>query len=75
MTTNLAVGDRFPDATLPDQNGRPVRLASLTRPSQMDAHLGFSDGYPSSSYSGAASSAHATSSSSASSCSSSRSWP
>lgn len=46
MTTNLVVGDHFPDATLPDQRGHPVRLSSLTHPSQMDQHLGFTDGYP-----------------------------
>ena len=46
MTTHLRVGDSFPDATLPDQRGVPVRLSSLTRPSQIDQHLGFSDGYP-----------------------------
>lgn len=46
MTTNLSVGDTFPDATLPDQRGKSVRLSSLTRPSQMDMHLGLTDGYP-----------------------------
>lgn len=46
MTTNLLVGDTFPDAALPDQRGVPVQLGSLTRPSQMDRHLGFTDGYP-----------------------------
>lgn len=46
MTTHLAIGDTFPDATLPDQRGKPTRLSTLTRPSQMDTHLGFTDGYP-----------------------------
>lgn len=46
MTTNLAVGDTFPDATLPDQRGHPVRLSALTQPGQVDTHLGFTDGYP-----------------------------
>ncbi|MFQ3629125.1 MAG: cold shock domain-containing protein [Cyanobacteriota bacterium] len=46
MTTNLAVGDRFPDVTLLNQDGEPVELASLTQPGLVDHYLGFTDGYP-----------------------------
>jgi peroxiredoxin/cold shock CspA family protein len=46
MTTTLQVGDLFPDIELPDHRGEPVRLSHLTRPSQLDQHLGFTDGYP-----------------------------
>ncbi len=44
--TTLQMGATFPDATLPDQRGQAMRLSSLTRPSQVDMHLGFGDGYP-----------------------------
>lgn len=46
MTTSLGVGDLFPDAVLPDQRGHDIQLSSLMRPSQVDRHLGFADGYP-----------------------------
>lgn len=46
MTTNLQVGDRFPDFELPNHDNELVRLSSLTQPGLMDKHLGFTDGYP-----------------------------
>ena len=45
MTTNLNVGDRFPDVELLDHDNRPTRLSYLTRPSLIDEKLGFADGY------------------------------
>jgi peroxiredoxin/cold shock CspA family protein len=44
--TNLRVGDAFPDFELPDHGGRQRRLSDYTRPSTLDARLGFDDGYP-----------------------------
>ncbi|MCQ3976196.1 MAG: cold-shock protein [Anaerolineae bacterium] len=46
MTTNLNVGDKFPDIELPNQEGKLKRLSRFTQPSQMDQKLGFNDGYP-----------------------------
>ncbi len=46
MTTNLNVGDRFPDIELPNQEKEPIKLSTLTQPSLMDRYLGFNDGYP-----------------------------
>src|ERR671938_345355 len=46
MTTNLHVGDRFPDVELPNHQGQPTRLSRLTRPGLIDQKLGFLDGYP-----------------------------
>lgn len=46
MTTNLQVGDHFPDFELPNHDNELVRLSSLTQPGLMDKHLGFTDGYP-----------------------------
>ncbi len=46
MTTNLNVGDRFPDIELPNQDNEPIKLSTLTQPSLMDRYLGFTDGYP-----------------------------
>jgi cold shock CspA family protein/peroxiredoxin len=46
MTTNLHVGDRFPDIELPNHQHEMTRLSHLTRPSLMDQKLGFGDGYP-----------------------------
>ncbi len=46
MTTNLNVGDRFPDLELPNQDNEPIKLSTLTQPSLMDRYLGFTDGYP-----------------------------
>jgi cold shock CspA family protein/peroxiredoxin len=46
MTTNLRVGDMFPDFELPDHRKRSRRLSEYTRPSPLDEKLGFDDGYP-----------------------------
>ena len=46
MTTNLRVGDVFPDFELPDHRNNPRRLSKFTKPSLMDEKLGFEDGYP-----------------------------
>ena len=46
MTTNLQVGDRFPDVELPDQQNERVTLSRFTRPGLLDERLGFRDGYP-----------------------------
>ena len=46
MTTNLSVGDRFPDAELVNQESDRLRISSLTQPSLTDQYLGFTDGYP-----------------------------
>lgn len=45
MTTNLQVGDRFPDFELPNQD-HEVTQFQFTQPSLMDTKLGFLDGYP-----------------------------
>ncbi|WOB44904.1 hypothetical protein HNI00_18420 [Thermoleptolyngbya oregonensis NK1-22] len=39
------MGDRFPDVTLPNQNGEPITLSSLTQPALVDHYLGFADGF------------------------------
>lgn len=46
MTTNVSIGDRFPDVELPSHEAKPVRLSQLTRPGLLDQKLGFVDGYP-----------------------------
>ena len=46
MTTNLHIGDTFPDFELPDHRNKARRLSEFTRPSLMDEKLGFVDGYP-----------------------------
>src|ERR671939_892639 len=46
MTTNLHIGDTFPDFELPDHRNKTRRLSELTRPSLLDKKLGFVDGYP-----------------------------
>ncbi|HEV8193256.1 MAG TPA: redoxin domain-containing protein [Ktedonobacterales bacterium] len=46
MDASLQIGSIFPDIELPDHEGRTLRLSQLTRPSQLDRHLGFLDGYP-----------------------------
>ncbi len=46
MTTNLKVNDRFPDITLPDHQNELKQLSHFTRPTLLDQHLGFLDGYP-----------------------------
>ena len=46
MTTNLRVGDVFPDFELPDHRKEPRRLSGYIKPSLMDEKFGFTDGYP-----------------------------
>ena len=46
MTTNLQIGDRFPDFELPDHQNEPRRLSQFTKPGLLDQRLGFLDGYP-----------------------------
>jgi peroxiredoxin/cold shock CspA family protein len=46
MTTNLQVNDQFPDIALPNQQNELTRLSHFTKPSLLDQHLGFLDGYP-----------------------------
>src|SRR3954452_2555101 len=46
MTTNLQVNDQFPDIALPDHQNQLTRLTHFTKPSLLDTHLGFLDGYP-----------------------------
>lgn len=46
MTTNLRVNDQFPDAALPNHQNELTRLSYFTKPSLLDKHLGFLDGYP-----------------------------
>lgn len=46
MTTNLHVGDQFPDITLPNQQNEVQTLSHFTRPSLLDTYLDFQDGYP-----------------------------
>jgi cold shock CspA family protein/peroxiredoxin len=46
MTTNLNVGDRFPNFELPNYEHEPVKLSSLMQPGLVDHYLGFADGYP-----------------------------
>jgi peroxiredoxin/cold shock CspA family protein len=46
MSTNLNVGDKFPNVELPNHQGRLTRLSHLTQPSLIDKKLGFLDGYP-----------------------------
>ncbi len=46
MTTNLQVGDRFPEFELPNHDNERVKLFDFTQPSLMDKYLGFADGYP-----------------------------
>lgn len=46
MTTNLQVGDKFPDFQLPNQCNDLTQLSQLTKPGLLDQHLGFLDGYP-----------------------------
>jgi hypothetical protein len=52
------VGDQFPDLEPPNTRQELVRLSHVTRPCVLDKRLGFSDGYPSSCSSSAASSVH-----------------
>jgi len=46
MTTNLQVGDRFPNFELPNHQNEWVSLSQFTRAGLMDQKLGFLDGYP-----------------------------
>jgi cold shock CspA family protein/peroxiredoxin len=46
MTTNLRVTDQFPDVVLPNHQNELTRLSHFTKPSLLDEHLGFLDGYP-----------------------------
>src|SRR5260370_14164335 len=46
MTTNLQVNDQFPDIELPNHQNELTRLSQFTKPSLLDTHLGFLDGYP-----------------------------
>jgi peroxiredoxin/cold shock CspA family protein len=46
MTTNLKVNDRFPDIALPNHQNELTQLSHFTKPSLLDKHLGFLDGYP-----------------------------
>ena len=46
MTTNLQVKDQFPDIALLNQQNELTRLSHFTKPSLLDMHLGFLDGYP-----------------------------
>ncbi len=46
MTANLKIGDLFPDIELPDHQNEPRCLSHFTKPSLLDQHLGFLDGYP-----------------------------
>jgi peroxiredoxin len=41
VTTNLRVGDVFPDFELPDHDKKPRRLSKFTKPNPMDEKLGF----------------------------------
>src|SRR5437588_12574025 len=46
MTTNLQRHDLFPDIALPTHENQVKHLSDFTRPSLLDRHLGFLDGYP-----------------------------
>src|SRR6266702_6414587 len=46
MTTNLQVKDQFPDIALPDHQNQLTQLTHFTKPSLLDTHLEFLDGYP-----------------------------
>ena len=46
MTTNLRVNDLFPDIALPNHQNELTRLSHFTKPTLLDEHLGFLDGYP-----------------------------
>lgn len=46
MTTNLQVGDHFPDFVLPNHQNDQTQLSWSTQPGLMDQMLGFLDGYP-----------------------------
>jgi cold shock CspA family protein/peroxiredoxin len=46
MTTNVQQDDHFPDIELPTHQNELTRLSQFTKPSLLDTHLGFLDGYP-----------------------------
>ncbi|MBF2008545.1 MAG: redoxin domain-containing protein [Chlorogloeopsis fritschii C42_A2020_084] len=46
MTTNLQIGEKFPDFTLPNYRNELTQLSQFTKPGLLDQHLGFLDGYP-----------------------------
>lgn len=46
MTTNLQLGERFPDFKLPNHRNELMQLSQFTKPSLLDEKLGFRDGYP-----------------------------
>ncbi len=46
MTTNLRVNDQFPDIALPNHQNELTQLSHFMKPSLLDTHLGFLDGYP-----------------------------
>ena len=46
MATYLHVNDQFPDIALPDHQNELRRLSHFTKPSLLDQHLEFLDGYP-----------------------------
>jgi peroxiredoxin/cold shock CspA family protein len=46
MTTNLRIGDRFPNLQLPNHQNEPIQLSQLTQSGLMEQKLGFLDGYP-----------------------------
>ena len=46
MATNLQVNDQFPDIALANHQNELTQLSHFTKPSLLDKHLGFLDGYP-----------------------------
>jgi len=46
MTTNLQLGDPFPDFKLPNHRNELMQLSQFTKPSLLDEKLEFRDGYP-----------------------------
>jgi peroxiredoxin len=46
MTTNLRIGDRFPNLQLPNHQNEQIQLSQFTQTGLMDQKLGFLDGYP-----------------------------
>lgn len=46
MTTNLELGDKFPDFELPNHQNKLMQLSQFTQPSLLDEKLEFLDGYP-----------------------------
>ncbi len=46
MTTNLQIGERFPDFKLTNHRNELMQLSQFTKPRLLDEKLGFQDGYP-----------------------------